>query len=98
MVHHIMVVHQSLFALVAPVNIMYALLALMKVLDMPGPVLTQDFVPISTHVANFLKLLNPLYLLLSLIITLIERQHLMAIFARVTWFTLHLEAIFNIIS
>lgn len=99
--HLIKVVHHFLFPFVAPVNIMYALVALMKVPDMSGPVQTQHFVPTTAHEANFVEFLNPLALLTSLVNNWIERRHLMAIYAMVawiTWSTLHLLTIFNIIS
>jgi hypothetical protein len=62
-VPHLRLLHQHLLSLVTPIYIPDALLIIVKVPHMPGPVLAQHFVPTSAHVANgepFLNLLSPL--------------------------------------
>ena len=66
-VAHLEVLHQDLLSLVTPIHITDALLIIVKVPHMPGPVLAQHLVPtISAHVANGKSFLNLLSLLLSL--------------------------------
>ena len=64
---YLKVLHQLFFSLVTPIHITDALLIIVKVPHMPGPVLAQHLVPtISAHVANGKSFLNLLSLLLSL--------------------------------
>ena len=67
-VPHLEVLHQDLLSLVTPIHITNALLIIVKVPHMPGPVLAQHLVPTLAHVANsksFLNLLSPLLSLRS---------------------------------
>ena len=98
MVHHLKLVHQFLFTFVAPIDITYALLTIMKVGNMSCPICTQHAFHTRAHIANSDAFLNPLDTLLSLINNLIRRRLVMVMIARVTWSTLHLGTIFNIIS
>jgi hypothetical protein len=64
---YLKVLHQLFLSLITPIHITDALLIIVKVPHMPGPVLAQHLVPtISAHVANGKSFLNLLSLLLSL--------------------------------
>ena len=80
-VPHLEVLHQDLLSLVTPIHITNALVIIVKVPHMPGPVLAQHLLPTSAHEANgksFLNLLFSLlylwrYLLFLLLLMIIER-------------------------
>ena len=97
-VPHLKVLHEHLLSLVTPIHITDALLIIVKVPHMPGPVLAQHLVPtISAHVANGKSFLNLLSLLLSLPRNLVFLLLLMGI-DRVTTSISHVLTIFNIIT
>jgi hypothetical protein len=94
---HLKVLHQHLLSLVTPVHITDALLIIVKVPHMPGPVLAQHLVSTSALEANgesFLNLLSPLLSLRSVLLFWV----LLMIIARVTSPISHVLTIFNIIS
>jgi hypothetical protein len=82
-VPNLKVLHQLLLSLVTPIHIADALVIIVKVPHMPGPVLTQHLVPTWAHVANGESFLNLLFTLLSLWSSLVSWLLLMII-GRVT--------------
>ena len=70
-VPHLKVLHEHLLSLVTPIHITDALLTIVKVPHVPGPVLAQHLLPTSALEANgesFLNLLSPLLSLKSVLL------------------------------
>jgi cellulose synthase/poly-beta-1,6-N-acetylglucosamine synthase-like glycosyltransferase len=91
------VLHQDLLSLVTPIHITNALLIIVKVPHMPGPVLAQHLLPTLALVANPKSFFNLLFPLLSLWRYLVFWLLLMII-ERVTSLIFHVLTIFNIIT
>ena len=96
-VPHLEVLHQDLLSLVTPIHITNALLIIVKVPHMPGPVLAQHLLSTLAHVANPKSFFNMLFPLLSLWRCLVFWLLLMII-ERVTSLIFHVLTIFNIIT
>ena len=96
-VPHLEVLHQDLLSLVTPIHITNALLIIVKVPHMPGPVLAQHLLPTLALVANPKSFFNLLFPLLSLWRCLVFWLLLMII-ERVTSLIFHVLTIFNIIT
>jgi hypothetical protein len=96
-VPHLKVLHEHLLSLVTPIHITDALLTIVKVPHVPGPVLAQHLLPTLALEANgesFLNLLSPLLSLRSVLLSWV----LLMIIARVTSSISHVLTIFNIIN
>ena len=96
-VPHLEVLHQDLLSLVTPIHITNALLIIVKVPHMPGPVLAQHLLPTSAHETNGKSFLNLLFPLLNLWRYLVFWVLLMIIESVISLIS-HVLTIFNIIS
>jgi hypothetical protein len=83
-VRNLKVLHQHLLSLVTPIDISDALLIIVKVPHMSGPVLTQHLVSTRANIANGEAFLNLLFALLSLTSKLLFWK-LVSIITRDTW-------------